>query len=118
VAINRIVAGMHFPVDAAAGAVLGLTLGQYFVNRCTNQPNYTAWVFDGTQYPDPTVGNPPPYDGDFYWTELYNVATPGQTQAGPAGAPYVYVTSAGAQNLSNPSLLLNWMWTQALGEWP
>jgi membrane-associated phospholipid phosphatase len=34
VAVNRIVAGVHFPVDAAAGMVLGLTLGQYFVNRC------------------------------------------------------------------------------------
>ena len=29
IAINRHVAGVHFPVDSAAGAVLGLTLGQY-----------------------------------------------------------------------------------------
>ena len=31
VAINRTVAGVHFPVDSAAGCFLGLALGEYFV---------------------------------------------------------------------------------------
>ena len=54
IAINRTVAGVHFPADSAAGAVLGLTLGQYLVKRCTSAADaqtYTAWKFDGTRYP-------------------------------------------------------------------
>ena len=35
VAINRTVAGVHFPADSAAGCFLGLALGQYFWRRCT-----------------------------------------------------------------------------------
>jgi hypothetical protein len=30
ITINRTVAGVHFPIDAAAGQVLGLTLGEFF----------------------------------------------------------------------------------------
>ena len=62
VAMNRIVAGMHFTVDAAAGEVLGLTLGQYFLARCGVTPSYTPWTFDGTLFPDPkpAVGPRPP----------------------------------------------------------
>ena len=65
--MNRIVAGLHFTVDAAAGEVLGLTLGQYFVTCCGAAPTYNAWRFDGTQFPDPTLALAPPNDGDFYW---------------------------------------------------
>ena len=46
VAINRTVAGVHFPVDSSAGELLGLTLGQYFFNRCTAAANYDAYAFD------------------------------------------------------------------------
>jgi hypothetical protein len=33
ISINRVVAGVHFPVDALAGQRLGQTLGEYFVMR-------------------------------------------------------------------------------------
>jgi membrane-associated phospholipid phosphatase len=32
--VNRVVAGVHFPIDASAGQMLGLTLGEVFLQRC------------------------------------------------------------------------------------
>jgi membrane-associated phospholipid phosphatase len=32
--VNRIVAGVHFPIDAAAGQVLGTSLGEFFLCMC------------------------------------------------------------------------------------
>jgi membrane-associated phospholipid phosphatase len=113
VAMNRTVAGVHFPVDSAAGAFLGLTLGQYFVSRCTGAANYNAYEFDGTQFPDPTAGGQPPNDGDFYWTALYDVTIPGPPVALPP-----YVTAVGAQALGGPAnAILGWLWNRAQQEW-
>jgi hypothetical protein len=40
ISINRVVAGVHFPMDAHAGQALGHTLGQYFVaaSQLSNGP--------------------------------------------------------------------------------
>jgi hypothetical protein len=32
--VNRVVAGVHFPIDAPAGQVLGTSLGEYFLHKC------------------------------------------------------------------------------------
>jgi membrane-associated phospholipid phosphatase len=109
VAINRQVAGVHFPLDSAAGAVLGLTLGQYLVNRCSGAPNYRAFRFDGTQFP---AGTAPPNDGDFYWEALYDVTAAAQTTT-------AYAIARGTQTLNpaNQSAVLTWLWNKAKAEW-
>ena len=105
VAINRQVAGVHTPMESAAGAVLGLTLGEYLVARCTQADAATphrAWAFDGTAYPD---------QGDLEWGSLFSIAS-GQTETDyarnldPAGKP-----------LGAPSPTLAWLWDKAVAEW-
>ena len=67
VGVNRTVAGVHYPVDTAAGATLGVALGQYMLSRCgaaqleadgTIKMNggkpvpveFSGWEFDGWAY--------------------------------------------------------------------
>ena len=116
IAVNRTVAGVHFPIDSACGAVLGLALGRYFVTRCVVDPlalpailpTYNAFVFDGTQFP-PTTGGALA-DGDFYWTLYYDVAADTQLAPGP------YVTETPGPSVQS-SALLYWLWAKALAEW-
>ena len=104
IAINRTVAGVQFPVDSVAGAVLGLTLARYFVARCTGAASYDAWKVDGAVYPGTT---------DFQWRLLYDVSTRAQTAAGG------YVTAIGTRsfNAGWHSPLLARLWNKAHAEW-
>lgn len=106
IAINRTVAGVHFPVDSVAGAILGLTLGQYLVNRCRGDNNYHAHEFNGAAYP----GNE-----DFTWIEIFDV------EANPPAVKHTadYVTDLAQQNLSEAghSPALSWLWSKAVAEW-
>jgi hypothetical protein len=106
IAINRTVAGVHFPVDSAAGAVLGLTLGNYFVSRCGGavDAHYQPWTFDGSAYPAVR---------DFYWDDYFDAHT-GSQAAGQ------YVKSAAmpeAPQAAGSSEILNWLWRKAVEEW-
>jgi hypothetical protein len=104
IAINRTVAGLHFPVDSAAGAVLGLTLGKYFVSRCKEGDSYLPWTFDGSRYPP---------DRDFYREDYFDPKTGNQTVG-------QYVTSAVKQHdpvAASHSAILEWMWNKAKDEW-
>jgi hypothetical protein len=108
IAVNRQVAGVHFPVDSAAGALLGLTLGEYICRRFTGAADFDAWSFIGDAYPA---------NADFDWTGWYDV--PGQRQTAPAATlQYAEKLAASPCNLGHVSSILTWLWGKALAEWP
>lgn len=62
IGVNRTVAGVHYPVDTAAGCTLGVTLGNYVLWRCgahaidedgevkDDKVDYAAWMFEAWGY--------------------------------------------------------------------
>jgi hypothetical protein len=102
IAINRTVAGVHFPVDSVAGQLLGLTLGEYFVARCTGD-KYRPRKFKGDAY-TPT--------DDFDWRKLVD----GDTGNPPAGAAPGFA-DVGAPQATQQSPILEWLWKRAKKEW-
>jgi hypothetical protein len=107
IAVNRTIAGVHFPIDSAAGQLLGLTLGDFFIARAMGG-QYNSWTFDGPNYPN---------NQDFFGSELFNLATCvrwSPVNPGPA-TPYAY-ESPQAVNVPR-SNLLGWLWTKAAQEW-
>ena len=103
VAINRTIAGVHFPVDSAAGQVLGLALGEYLEHRAKGTPSYSSWQFDGTVY-GPNL--------DFSWRDQWNAAGTAR-QPAPTG----YSTPISSTETSATAPLLVDLWSKALGEW-
>ena len=45
IATNRVIAGVHFPVDSMAGRMLGVALGEYFYGRCTGNQTFMSRKF-------------------------------------------------------------------------
>lgn len=102
IAVNRTVAGVHFPVDSVAGAVLGLTLGKYLVARASKGKEYQAWRFDGASYPG---------QQDFDWKLHYDLTTEAQT---PIESYVVQLPVQSDSGLGSP--ILNWLWEKARSE--
>ncbi|HWL72609.1 MAG TPA: phosphatase PAP2 family protein, partial [Burkholderiaceae bacterium] len=102
IATNRVVAGVHFPVDSMAGRMLGVALGEYFVGRCTGghkfkKRKFRAGVIDGA----PTVDFNP-----FHADQKLDFA--------PA-AGKLYSTSLGP-SIAQSSIMAN-VWDRARKEW-
>lgn len=99
IAINRTVAGLHYPVDSAAGRLLGTALGEFVVARATggsvHERGFVAARFVG---PD---GSPLDFDPH----------APMDHASGHA-----YVRSPKAIALPRAPLLA-WLWKEALEEW-
>jgi hypothetical protein len=107
IAINRTVAGVHFPADSAAGAILGVTLGRYLVARCGGAERYPAAGFNGKTYPE---------HEDFTWgtdDTLYQIAGNNPT----LNYDKPYVVKGGEQALQREDNALTWLWEKALREW-
>jgi PAP2 superfamily len=104
---NRVVAGVHFPVDSMAGRMLGVALGEYFVGRCksTSVPpqkftsrTFHAGVIDGAPTTDFN-----PYDAD-------------QKLDLPLSAGKIYSVVQGSNNVPQ-SELMGQVWDKAKAEW-
>jgi hypothetical protein len=59
ISVNRVVAGVHFPIDAPAGQMLGTTLGEYFL--CVSNVLGAACKFREFK-PNNLAGNDPSND--------------------------------------------------------
>ncbi|NBQ86511.1 MAG: phosphatase PAP2 family protein [Betaproteobacteria bacterium] len=99
VAINRTVAGVHFPVDSAAGRVLGTALAEFVIARCTGDSRWRARSFDGTAFTQPN-GDPIDFDA----TQGIDAPTPGHGR------------DKEAQRIRKDALLA-FMWERASREW-
>jgi hypothetical protein len=125
VAINRTIAGVHFPVDSAAGQLLGLTLGAYFVQRATapvaGGANFQAYEFDGTQFGK--LNNiPGNRDEDFNWRLHFQVPAPAVPPPPPPSVSQQevpdFAMKRGAQSVVRPAWSLATLWSEAKKEWP
>lgn len=106
IAVNRTVAGVHFPVDSAAGAVLGLTLAEFVHGQCTGG-GWTTSKFNGLCYSP---------SSDFDWHGLYEAANDHQRleTEGPDG---VWAKAKQRRPEGGKAPALAWLWNKAQEEW-
>jgi hypothetical protein len=97
IAVNRTVAGVHYPVDSALGRVLGNSLGEYLVGRCTGD-SFKQREFLGSEYTGPGGAA-----RDFLLQDSIDNGEAGR-QVGPA-----FTVPTGP--------MMAWMWEEALKEW-
>jgi hypothetical protein len=96
---NRVIAGVHFPVDSMAGRMLGVALGEYFVARCTG-----ATTFTGRKFVASAIDGAPATDFNPFKSD----------QDLGTGPFYAVATSAGSIPTSD---LMQFAWCKAQREW-
>jgi membrane-associated phospholipid phosphatase len=99
IATNRVVAGVHYPVDSAVGRLLGTALAEFLVARATgtrlHERGFDGRLFEGA-------------DGQALDFSLH------QSMDQTHGS--AYTRSAGTVSVGTAPLL-NWLWEEALKEW-
>jgi hypothetical protein len=104
---NRVIAGVHFPVDSVAGYVLADVIGDYFIARCAGRDGKAekhavlARAIDGQQLLATADADP---------TLIYEAEGPWTKTAGMACA------KAGSEIEVKPSELLIEMWKRSTAE--
>ncbi|WP_299948885.1 phosphatase PAP2 family protein [uncultured Ruegeria sp.] len=104
IAYNRVIAGVHFPIDNGCGALLGSVIGQHFVASFQGEAfehahRFLPKEFDGR------------FDSDAFkrgWTEANEPLPPYVERLAPSSLPLPK---------TEPDKELGWLWTQARAEW-
>jgi hypothetical protein len=96
IAVNRTVAGVHYPVDSAVGRLLGTSLGEFFVARATGG-SVRLRGFDSDKFVE--VDGAP---------KDFKLSDPMDAGAYSVGGPAIPLPQADA---------LGWLWQEALKEW-
>jgi PAP2 superfamily len=105
---NRVIAGVHFPVDSMAGRMLGTALGEYFVGRCLGgNRTFMNRTFIATGPNNAGIDNQPTTDFN-----PFNTTNPfvQDLDQGP------FYSSAAGANIPK-SALLGYFWDKAQEEW-
>lgn len=108
IATNRVVAGIHYPIDSAAGCALGMALADYFIHRCDGS-DWCERTFNGDAYPESEDFDPRPATENFTSSQGLTVAaTPHRIGTSHPYEPHARRAQA------TP---LGWLWCQAMKEW-
>lgn len=99
IAVNRTVAGLHYPIDSAVGRLLGTSLADFFVARCTGKKLHERG-FDGSKFHG-----------------LKHAVIDFDPRVSMIDNKSGYYEYAGAASTISASPLLEFMWTKAAKEW-
>ena len=99
IAVNRTVAGLHYPVDSAVGRLLGTSLADFFIARCTGGKVHKRG-FNGPKFHGPK-DSVIDFDPRVSMTDNKS--------------HYYEYSSAGAPIAASP--LMAFMWKKAAAEW-
>jgi hypothetical protein len=124
VAVNRTVAGVHFPIDSIAGHVLGTSLGEYFVARCTRNLGDDGTIISRSFKGKEIDANSPTGNPDFNYHEplsdddvtAYLTNNPGMTKQ-QVKDTFPFIDWGPKKETVDGSAILSWLWNQAVGEW-
>jgi hypothetical protein len=101
IATNRVVAGVHFPVDSMSGRMLGVALGEYFVKRCTGG----GPPFKGRTFVAAGIDTTPTVDFNPFHPDQSSLASP---------SPFYSESTGGT---ITKSTLMQHLWNAARSEW-
>jgi hypothetical protein len=102
IALNRTVAGVHFPTDSVAGAALGIGIAELIINYSRGAKKASSYAFNGGAF-----------DGDFNLTLLGETMPP----AGESGSnPTITKTEFDLPTKGRTNLLSK-LWDAAADEW-
>jgi hypothetical protein len=100
IATNRVVAGVHFPVDSMAGRMLGVALGEYFIGRCVPGQSMGGRTFVASGIDNAATTDFNPFSDE---QDLNDAASP-------------FYSVSQSDTITHSELMV-WLWNKAKAEW-